>query len=504
MFRFKSNHTFKGWFVSIVFVLACQSVPTDSNSRLDQINTTSDFYPTTLAWSQSRVSEELSGNWYKDGNLEIAIYEDSVRVKNSTFNLEVFETAQPYARIIYRKGEYYKSLYVKALKSDSMLVAYVDSAASNLTLARILPVRNLWYAVTSTNPWLPFDIPAALQGNWHIYDGHSEISLSGDSLTLDGESWNIEEGQTNRHIFRLILHREPEYKTLYFNEIEEFKMEARLVDGTPDLQDAFGYLSGSWQIYYRWWNFLERIDFRTGSHLGFNYSQKSIYANLANSQSPFDSFYTERTMSGRVELAVASNSISGGGGGLTLKSTFQIDQDTKIDRQLLRSYFAPIQMIRDSTVIEYGLTQVQSFNLVLENDTLWYATEHGKVVFASRRLQKFSTINLRFLAHPSVFNSDSFPLEPDIFGVVTFSGGAEPEMRNFGENLRTILRVGWVGLIVANGFSARNYLVLTADKRIEKVECFQGQYYNREAWYHINSGRTDPFAKEVSFSCIPY
>ncbi|MFH1069542.1 MAG: hypothetical protein V1794_07950, partial [Candidatus Glassbacteria bacterium] len=285
MFRFKSNHTFKGWFVSIVFVLACQSVPTDSNSRLDQINTTADFYPTTLAWSQSRVSEELSGNWYKDGNLEIAIYEDSVRVKNSTFNLEVFETAQPYARIIYREGEYYKSLYIKTVMSDSMLVAYVDSAASSLTLARVLPVQNLWYVVTATNPWLPFDIPAALQGNWHIYDGHSEISISSDSLTLDGESWSIEKGQTNRHIFRLILHRGPEYKTLYFDELEEYKMEARLVDGTPDLQDKFGNLSGNWQKYYRWWNFLETTDFNAGARRSYAFSLKSIYTGLIDLQS---------------------------------------------------------------------------------------------------------------------------------------------------------------------------------------------------------------------------
>ena len=347
MYLFHSNRTLKCWILVTAFVFACHSVPTDSNSMLDKINTVSDLFPTTLAWRQSDIPEELIGNWYKDGNLEISVYEDSVRVYNRTLELEDFETANPYARIIYRDGDYYKSLYFTAMSPDSVQAAYVDSAVSSSDMARSLPVQNRWIVFTSTNPWLSVTMPGDLKGNWHIYDGLSEIGIAEGSVTLDGDSWSVDSSQTNRSIFRLILHRETEYKTLYYDEIEDLKMKARLVDGTPDLQDKFGRFNTGWQTYTRWWDFLDKVNLSSGAHWSYKFSLKSFFAELINSKTPVDSFYREQSQQGRVDLEVIRNDLSDTGGAITLTSTFNIEKETNKDRQL-RVEFGTAQMLFDS------------------------------------------------------------------------------------------------------------------------------------------------------------
>jgi len=453
--------------------------------------------PSHLAWHQSSIPENMIGDWYRNGNIELSVFEDSFQVKSISAQLVSVETSDPYVRIIYKIAEYYKSLYIQETNPDTLKIAYVDTFATSRTDAARLPVREVWYIVTSTNPWLSISMPQELNGNWHLHDGNSEINISPESFILDKESWSIEASQTNGRIYRLVINKGTSYKMLYYMVVAEYTMSACLVDGLVDLQDRHGGLAVEWETYNRWWDLLEKAGFEQDTRWSYDYNLKALSNEVINTHSPVDSFIRDETLTGRLELEVVSNSISGGEGVLTLQSTFQIDQEA--GRYLhIKGDGETRQVVDDSSWVANGLTHSENFDIMLENDTLWFDTDKGKVMFASARLERHSLINLRPFAYPGIFNADDFPYDRDIFGVVTFSPDDKPQTRYFGDNLDIFQHT--VNTYIISGCSELNYTLLTFGRGIEQVECFRGAYNNMDIWYNRGS-RADPYVKEISFSC---
>jgi len=198
---------------------------------------------------------DLLGDWYMEGKIYLTVTEDTLNVSGYWAPIQSVAKSYSYYRIIYKSTERYYAIYLQYSKKEEVQIVHAESNAVDEERASALPVTGIWYTLTSTNPWIPTNMPGVLPGNWHISDGEMEIVIDKDKVILDGEVWEIDSVQTNRTVYRLILKKGENYKSFYYKDVGPYNMNVLIIDGKEDIQDRYGNVPGEWNKLYKWWNF---------------------------------------------------------------------------------------------------------------------------------------------------------------------------------------------------------------------------------------------------------
>jgi len=463
--------------VLLVFLFSCHSLPPSEPLPPEEKG----FDPRELSWQQVSMPGDLLGDWYIEGKLDLTVGEDTLRVRGTWSLIQSTEKSDLYYRIIYKIGSQYRAMYLRNITETGVQIAYTDSMAVSEEGASARPVAGAWITLTSTNPWIAASMPGEMPGNWHIHDGKMEMEIDRERVVLDGESWEIDSVETNRTVERLILRNGERYKSLYFREVGSYTMGAFLTDGKEDIQDRYGKVHGDWQTLYRWWDFIEKCRLYPGSRWVYDYSYSEYYTKVYNTTTPIDSIVQTNSLKGQFEIEVTSSTIQEGTGGLILQAAFLIDEEKG------RYYHArkdgKTEVLTDSSWVNPGILKTEQYEIVLENDTLWYETEAGKVFFASAKIESGAAINLRAFVYPFEFPREGFPEGRDIIVNIQFSPVSRPQSS-------TALTSGWnikkrAQFVFSKGLQDIYYLHYAYERR-----------YWRGSEQYLN-----PYEKDTSFDC---
>jgi len=378
------------------------------------------FDPSKLLWENVSMPLGLLGDWYREGDLYFSGTEDDFRVEGTLAIFQSISKSDSYYRIIYRIAQQYNAIYLRDLTKEEVQIVHTDSTAVDEEGASALPVVRTWLTLTATNPWIPTMITSDITGNWHIHDGMMEVVVEKEKVVLDGESWEIDSIQTNSHVDRFILKRDYNYKSFYFQEVGPYFMEAFLVDGKEDIQDKYGNVHGDWKTLSRWWDFIDACRLSQGSRWSYDFYYWKFINEVNNTSLPRDSILQSDSLKGQFELEVTNSTIQGGTGSLTLKATFKINEEKGL-------YFhaqvnGDIQIVTDSSWLVSDITIIEQYEIILENDTLWYETEEGKVFFASTKVKPNARIIIRAFVYPFDFPKEIFSMGININVGIQFPG----------------------------------------------------------------------------------
>jgi hypothetical protein len=492
-FCFKKNIYPTALFL-VVFFYGCHSLPPSTPAGPEEQY----FEPGVGLWEKTSMPADLLGDWYKGGKLELTVGEDTLRVSGIWSLIQSVEKSDSYYRIIHAIGAQYYATYFINLTEESVEVVETRSYAADEEGAAGLSEIESRHTMTSTNPWVTTGMPGDLQGNWHIHDGNMEMVIDRESLVLDGELWGIDSVQTNRTVDRLILKSGNRYKSLYFGEVGEYTMDVLLVDGKADIQDRYGKVNGNWVTLHKWWDFIEQCRLYPGSRWIYEYSYQEYYTQVYNTTTPIDSIVQTNSLTGQFELEVTSSTIQEGTGSLTLYAAFQIDGGEGWYFHARKD--GKTEVLTDSSWVNPGHLKTEQYEIVLEDDTLWYATEEGVVFFASAKIESFAAINLRAFVYPFEFPREGFPEGRDILGEILFHDEIIPSRpKVYGDTPSAIIHHSDDSITYLAGSYINNYLCLLSGGGFRDMNYFFGDYdqlyWNGREWY------LDPYVKETSFSC---
>jgi len=378
------------------------------------------FDPSKLPWQQVSIPEDLRGEWYTEGDLYLAVTEEDFRAEGVLAIFQSISKSDSYYRIIYRIAQKYHAIYLRNLTNEEVQIVHADSTAVDEEGASAVSVSRNWLTLTATNPWIPTVITTEISGNWHIQDGMMELVIEREKVLLDGESWQIDSIQTNRHVDRFILKRDENYKSLYFQEVGSYTMEALLVDGKKDIQDRYGRVPGDWKTLSRWWDFIDACSLYPGSRWSYDFYYWKIINELDNTSLPRDSILQSDSLKGQFELEVTNSTIQGETGSLTLQATFQIAEEKGIYYHAKVN--GEVQILSDSSWSRSDITTSKQYEIVLENDTLWYNTDEGKVFFASTKVKPNARVIIRAFVYPFDFPKEIFSMGININVGIQFPG----------------------------------------------------------------------------------
>jgi len=411
-------------FLLLVFFSGCHSLPPSKPPDED-----TSFNPSKLPWQQVSIPSDLRGDWYTEGELYLSVTDDDFRVAGILATFQSISKSDSYYRIIYRIAQQYHAIYLRELMKEEIQIVHTDSAAVDGEGASALPVGKTWFTLTSTNPWIPTMLTTDILGNWHIRDGMMEVVLEVEKVVLDGESWEIDSIQTNSHVDRFILKKDENYKSFYFREVGSYSMEALLVDGKEDIQDRHGRVPGNWKTLSRWWGFIDACRLYPGSRWSYDFDYWKIINEVDNTSLPRDSILQSDSLNGQFELEVTNSTMQGETGSLTLEATFKINEEKGV------YYHAKVnvdlQILSDSSWSKSDITVTKQYEFVLENDTLWYNTDEGKVFFASTKIKPNARVDIRAFVYPFDFSKEVFSMGINIITVGIQFPGIEP---SFGVN----------------------------------------------------------------------
>jgi len=301
-----------------------------------------------------------------------------------------------------------------------------------------------------------------------------------------------------KEIGEVILKSGNRYKSLYFGEVGEYTMDVLLVDGKADIQDRYGRIPGDWKTLNKWWDFIEKCRLYQGSRWNYSYCYWKYINEVDNTSSPRDSILQSDSLKGQFELEITSSTMQGATGSLTLQATFQIAEEKS--RYFHAQINGDIQILSDSSWSKAGVTEIEQYEIVLENDTLWYRTEEGVVFFASAKIESFAAINLRAFVYPFEFPREGFPEGRDILGEILFHDEIIPSRpKVYGDTPSAIIHHSDDSITYLAGSYINNYLCLLSGGGFRDMNYFFGDYdqlyWNGREWY------LDPYVKETSFSC---
>jgi len=449
------------------------------------------------------MPSDLLGDWYREGDPYFSVTEDDFRVKGTLAIFQSISKSDSYYRIIYRISQQYHAIYLRDLTKEEVQIVHTDSTAVDEEGASAMPVSGLWLTLSSTNPWIAASMPGVMPGNWHIHDGKMEMVINRDTVVLDREVWEIDSVQTNRTVDRLILRSGEIYKSLYFSEVGEYDMGALLVDGKEDIQDRYGNVPGEWNTLYRWWDFIEKARLYPGSRWSYYYSYQEYYIQVYNISMSIDSIVQTNSLKGQFELEVTSSTIHEGTGSLTLQAAFQIDGGD--GRYFHVQKDGTSEVLTDSSWTNPGHLKTEQYEIILENDTLWYKTEEGNVYFASTKLQLYvswnqpgSLVNLRAFVYPFTFPREGFPEGRDIIGKIMIPHEDAPRPQGYGDVPGAMIISSGERTYV-RGLYKNNYVYFLLGEGFQSVQSFHGDYDQRH-WYG-GPQYLNPYVKETSFSC---
>ena len=476
----------------LVLFYGCHSLPPSEPLAEEK-----GFDPRILPWEKVSLPQNLLGDWYGEGKIDLTVGEDTLLVRGVWTLIQSAAKSDSYYRIIYKIGGQYHTIYFRDLTKEEVKMVCADGNAADEEGASALPVVSSWSTLTSTNPWIPTGMPGEMPGNWHIHDGKLEMVIDREGVILDGELWEIDSVQTNRTVDRLILRSGEIYKSFYFQEVERYTMEALLVDGKEDIQDRYGKVYGEWSTLYRWWDFIEKCSLYPGSRWVYDYSYSESYIKVYNTSSPIDSIIQTNSFKGQFELEVTSTTIQDGTGSLTLQTAFLIYGGEGSYRHFQKD--SVIRKLTDSSWVNPGILKTEQYEIVLENDTLWYEAEEGKVLFASAKIESHAAINLRAFVYPFEFPREGFPEGRDIFVDILFHDESIPSsLQGYGYELHaSIISSGKRTYVF--GLYMNNYVCLLFGGGFSDMNYFHGDY-NQRYWYG-GPQYLDPYVKETSFSC---
>jgi|GEM_PF-4279596 len=397
------------------FLCSCHSLP-----PAEPLAEQEEFDPRILPWQKVSMPTDLLGDWYTEGDLYLSVTEEDFRAEGVLAIFQSISKSDSYYRIIYRIAQKYHAIYLRNLTNEEVQIVHADSTAVDEEGASAVPVSRNWLTLTATNPWIPTMITTDITGNWHIQDGMMEVVIEKEKVVLDGESWEIDSIQTNRHVDRFILKRDENYKSFYFQEVGSYTIEALLVDGKEDIQNRYGNIPGDWYTLYRWWDFIDACRLYPGSRWSYDFYYWKIINEVDNTSSPRDSILQSDSLKGQFELEVTNSTIDEGTGSLTLKATFKIDEEKGI-------YFhyqvnGDVQIVTDSSWSVSDFTIIEQYEIILENDTLWYNTDEGKVFFASTKVKPNARVIIRAFVYPFDFPEEIFSMGININAGIQFPG----------------------------------------------------------------------------------
>ncbi len=315
-----------------------------------------------------------------------------------------------------------------------------------------------------------------------------EMVIDRETVVIDGTGWEIDSVQTNRTVERLILRSGPAFKSLYYREVGPYSMEALLTEGKADIQDRYGKVPGDWSTLYRWWDFIETCRLYSGSRWVYDYSYSEFYIQVYNTTTPIDSIVQTSSLKGQFELEVTTSTIQEGTGGLTLQAAFLIDEEK--GRYFHARKDSVIQVLIDSSWVNPGHLKTEQYEIFLENDTLWYRTEEGKVLFASIKFEPYlswvqtgSLVNIRAFVYPFVFPREGFPDGSDVLVNVQFS----PIDRSPSS------------AIIIRALGAKKKAQFTFGNGFQDI-FYRHRDYDQRYWYG-DERYLNPYKKETSFDC---
>ena len=478
----------------VVFFSGCHSLPPSTPEGPEEQY----FEPGVGLWEETSIPSNLLGDWYRGGKLELTVAEDTLRVSGVWSLIQSVEKSGSFYRIIHFIGAQYYATYFLDLTEESVEVVETRGYAEDEAGAAALSEIERKHTLTSTNPWIPAGMPVDLQGNWHIHDGNIEMVIERETVILDGENWEIDSVQTNRTVDRLILKSGMKYKSLYFGGVGKYEMGVLLVDGREDIQDRYGKVHGDWVGLYRWWDFIEKCRLYPGSRWVYEYSYQENYTQVSNTTTPIDSIVQTNSLTGQFELEVTSSTIQEGTGSLILHAAFQIDGGEGRYYHVRKN--GETEVLTDSSWVNPGVLKTGQYEIVLENDTLWYATAEGRVFFASSKIESGAEINLRAFVFPFEFPREGFPEGRDIFGKILFHDESIPSRpQAYGNVPASIIGHSDGSTTYVTGWYRKNYVYLLSGGGFSNVNYFHGDYDQRY-WYR-DPQYLDPYKNETSFSC---
>ena len=485
-FCFKKN-IYPIVFLFLVFFYGCHSLPPSTPAGPEEQY----FEPGVGLWEETSMPAELLGDWYSGGKLELTVGEDTLRVSGIWSLIQSVEKSDSYYRIIHMIEAQYFATYFLKLTQESVEVVEAKGYATDEEGAAALSEIESRHTMTSTNLWVTTGMSGDLQGNWHIHDGKMEMVMDRESVVLDGELWDIDSVQTNRTVDRLILRSGDRYKSLYFHEVGEYTMGALLVDGKEDIQDRYGKVIGEWSTLHRWWDFIEKCRLYPGSSWIYDYSYQEYYTQVYNTATPIDSIVQTNSLEGQFELEVTSSTIQEGTGSLTLQTAFQIAEEK--GRYFHARKDDKIEVLTDSSWVNPGHLKTEQYELFLENDTLWYETDEGRVFFASTKVQFDGLVNIRVFIYPFTFPREGFSESRDILSKI---------QQNLTIPISYLLNLPSLSFDnMVSGIDLEKSAVFKLGKGFEYIYYLYGDH-NLSSWSKSGySIATNPHLKETSFYC---
>ncbi|MBW7995719.1 MAG: hypothetical protein FVQ81_03920 [Candidatus Glassbacteria bacterium] len=474
--------------------MACHDLPSESTGSPPDEK----FDPRNVKWEETSLPAALIGDWYADGKPELSFAGDTMWVRTFLFSIATVSQSDSIYRIIYHVESSYRALYLRNLTSTQIQTAYTDSTASDLQGAAALSVNSFWLTLNTYNHWAARIMPGELAGNWHVADGELELAISAEEVSIDGLVWKVDSVTTNQIIDRLVLNSSQNYQTLFYRDFDRYTMEVLLAAGKKDFLAEEEALQGDWKKLSRWWNFAESLPLEEGMRWSYEYELDESYIQANWDSIPPDSSYLKNSLKGRLEIQVLSAAWGEYTGQATVQSTFSIDEEQ--GKYLHFHKEGTTELVTDSAWSNTFVLARADHEITLENDSLWFQTAGGKVLFASNKLQQGREVNLRPFVYPFEFPRDGFPNGPNATFKIAFSGtmSENPGLERSGAISHSYTLGLGETITVMKGFAVSKYAFFEIGKGFYKVMYFHGAY-DVGIWAGWLS--RNPYKNEAKFNC---
>lgn len=354
-----------------------------------------------LQWQSTELPRTLVGEWYYLDKINITIVEDTVKAKHKYFNanyhiLDVEKKEDQHYRLILEmveRNSTYTCLNILFLSETELEIAFSKEYAMLEENVRNQPPDKS-YVVAKNPTWISQQFPDELIGNWQLQQGDLDVEIEKSEVFIYGKSWSIEAVETNRTIDRLVLKNGQNIKSLYFSELGSDQMQAVIKDGRVVSSEEYKKLLGELRTFTMWWDLFDYLILKQGSRWRYGYEYNSSHRHYYD----YETVEISRSLIGLFELDITRIETVHLATNYRIKALYQIDKEEYRYHKVM--YLTDEPEVTDTSYTKENFEINEEFNLVMDNDTLWYETEEGKEYFINVRLEKSSLVNLKLFGIP--------------------------------------------------------------------------------------------------------
>jgi len=388
--------------IFILFIIF-NAIILSSCDKFNPLASDSESNQEPLPWQSTDLPQTVIGEWYYLDKINITLVEDTVKAKHKYFDanyhiLDVEKKEDQHYRLILEmveRNSTFAYLDILFLSETELEITFSKDYAMLEENVRNQPPDKS-YVVAKNPTWISQQFPDELIGNWQLQQGDMDIEIGENDVFLHGQSWSIETVETNQTIDRLVLKNGQNIKSLYFSELGSDQMQAVIKNGRVVSSEEYQKLLGELRTFTRWWDLFDYLILKQGSSWRYGYEYNSSHRHYYD----YETVEISRSLVGLFELDLTGIETVHLATNYRIKALYQIDKEEYRYHKVM--YLTDEPEVTDTSYTRENFEITEEFNLVLDNDTLWYETEQGKQYFINVRLEKSNPVNLKLFGIPTL------------------------------------------------------------------------------------------------------